>query len=170
MVTNTKLSDKKSKSIISPWLAAAVLGAAIAGVSCGPSEPPADQRIEAENASLDGTHTIDTDPGGFSGEGFVNYRDEGSIIWEVTISLTGTYELVFGYAIHDGDERPLRLFVDDVEVEEANLDFKGAGISTWTEESHKLTLDEGVRNIRVTSTGSSGANIDYLDIKYVDDE
>ena len=158
---NQPSNDKKSKSVLSPWLAAVVLGVAVTGVSCGTSEPPADQRIEAEDASLDGAHTIDTNPTGFSGEGFVNYIDEGSITWEVTISLEGTYELAFGYAIHDGDVRPLTLFVND--VEETTLDFEGIGISEWTEESHQLTLDEGVHDIRITSTGSSGANIDYLD-------
>ncbi len=129
--------------------------------------PPAidPQRLEGEAASVSGNHSVSSTYSGYSGSGYMDYSGEGYIEWSVEITATGDYELQFGYALNSGT-RSLVLVVDGSDI--ATLPFGRTGSwSTWIEERYSLNLTEGTHTIRLRTIGSSGPNVDYVDINYL---
>jgi hypothetical protein len=122
-------------------------------------------RYEAENATISGPSFRDSNAG-FSGTGYADYNSASSDYLEWTVTATaGSADLVFGYALASGD-RPLDIRVNGAFV--ANLSFPGTGgWSKWGETTLSVQLQEGANTIRATASGSSGGNLDYLDVVQV---
>jgi carbohydrate binding protein with CBM35 domain/glycosyl hydrolase family 20 len=123
-----------------------------------------DKIFEAETAiSMNGVE-VKNNGDNHSGSGFVDYIDaEGAFIeWEVKIDKPGKYNISFVYALFVGN-RPLSLSVNGTIVKQ-KLAFPATGNwSKWTETTVvQVTLKSGVNKIKITATGLSGPNIDYL--------
>ncbi|HEX8536585.1 MAG TPA: carbohydrate-binding protein, partial [Cystobacter sp.] len=99
------------------------------------------------------------------GTGYVDFVGASGdyLEWTVNAPTAGTYRLVFRYSNGGGADRPLELRVDNVAV--STLPFaQTATWTTWTTQSHTLTLGAGTHKVRLTAMGASGGNIDYLQL------
>ncbi|TBW45300.1 carbohydrate-binding protein, partial [Marinobacter halodurans] len=102
---------------------------------------------------------------GYEGSGFVDMVGEGELGYRFMAS-AGTYQLAVRYALDSSGSRPLQIEVNGVVVETA--DFAGTGGWTnWGEETLEVSLDEGENLVKLITTGSSGANIDKLELTEV---
>jgi hypothetical protein len=127
--------------------------------------PPAAVIYEAENATYSPIGVVtSTAYTGYSGTGFADYTtNSGSYIeWTVNVATAGQYALMFRYALASGN-RPLAIRVNGVLI--TNLGFPATGSwTTWSTVSLTVTLNAGTNTVRATTTGSSGANIDSLQV------
>ncbi|MHB0777690.1 Ig-like domain-containing protein, partial [Halomonas sp. WWR20] len=111
------------------------------------------------------------DQAGYLGDGFVDYGDGiGSgetITWTVGSDQSGEFDLALRYSLESGT-RPLALTVNGGAP--ITLDFTATGsFGTWQTLTQRVTLIEGQENvITLTSTGSSGPNIDQLEVLAVE--
>ena len=102
---------------------------------------------------------------GAQGTGFLDYQNAtGDFVeWTVNVATAGTYDLSWRYA-NGQSNRPLELDVNG-NPQVTNLDFAGTGSwETWDFVSKSVNLKAGENKIRLTATGSSGANFDYLEV------
>lgn len=119
-------------------------------------------RYEAEDAELVGVR-IDE---GFNASGnqfadFVNPTGD-YIEWTVAVPQSGSYNLAFSYALAAATKRPLELRVNGTEI---NAAFPSTGGWTaWTLATANTQLDSGSNKIRLSAIGSSGPNIDFLEV------
>ena len=119
--------------------------------------------LEAEDAVLSGAKVAASQTG-FSGTGFADFlNDSGdSLNWSVNAQTPGLYDLKFRYALQSGD-RFVELRING-QVVNPTFDFAATGgWNTWqyvTLQSQQLLA--GTNSIQVTSTGSSGPNLDHL--------
>ena len=121
--------------------------------------------FEAEDAVLGGGAVVSSAAGGFSGTGFVDFVGPAGefIEWTANVAAAGSYNLAFRYALAAGN-RPLRIEVNGVEVA-ASLGFPATGsFTTWRTVRLAAILNAGNNTVRATSIGSSGANVDYLEV------
>jgi PKD repeat protein len=120
---------------------------------------------EAEDAFLSGP-VIASNFAGYSGNGFAEYINATGdyVEWTVNATNADQYALRFRYALASGD-RPLQISVNG-QVIATNLSFPATGsFATWGMTADVvMTLAEGANTIRATAAGSSGANVDYLEI------
>ena len=126
-----------------------------------------DVTLQAEDAGLNGA-IISTAMSGYTGTGYVEYQNPSNdyIHWIVQTKAPGSYELKFRYALASGD-RPLRITINDVNVV-SSLSFPSTGSwTTWSTVSTTQNLLTGWNYIRATAIGSSGANIDYLQVTHI---
>lgn len=118
---------------------------------------------EAEAAKIVGPK--DFTGRGASGLGYVDYqKPTGDFIeWLVDVPAAGSYDLAWQYA--NGDiNRPLDLAVNGA-TEVAGLDFVGTGSwLDWGFVNQSVDLGAGQNTLRLTATGQSGANFDYLKV------
>lgn len=120
---------------------------------------------EAEQASLSGAVVASNQPG-YTGAGFADFVGAtGAFIeWTVNVASAGSFSLQFRYANGATADRPLQLQVNGTTVA-ASLSFPPTGgWKTWMFSSATTGLVAGVNKIRLTTTGSNGANIDHLAI------
>ena len=120
---------------------------------------------EAEDAQVGGVAIVSSAVGGFTGTGFVDYVGPANefIEWSINTLLSGSYELQFRYALAAGN-RPLRITVNGLVVA-ASLAFPATGsFETWSTVSVTVPLAIGVNVVRATSIGSSGANVDHMNV------
>lgn len=121
---------------------------------------------QAENAVLFGA-VVSTIHAGYTGTGFVDYiNPTGDYIeWTVSVPAAGSYTLDFRYGNGGTTNRPLALSVNQTVVN-GSLAFPSTGTWTnWTISSAPVSLNAGTNLIRLTATGSSGANIDSLTVR-----
>ena len=119
---------------------------------------------EAENAVLSGAVVAST-IAGYTGTGFADYVNATTdyIEWTVNASVAGSYELKFRYALGAGD-RPLEIRVNG-NVTAAGLSFPSTGgWATWGTVTTTATLNAGANTVRATAIGSSGGNLDHLEV------
>jgi len=131
----------------------------------GGAPPPSSgtQTYEAEQAAISRGFRVKRREAGYTGSGYVDYVGEGNVTWTVSVKRTGTYELVFRYALRSGN-RPLQILVDD-SVTVSSLPLSGTGSwSKWGEARVTARLTAGPHTIRAQSLGSSGPNLDHLRI------
>jgi hypothetical protein len=127
----------------------------------GTATPPG--AYEAEDAVLTGA-IVSASQSGFTGTGFADFLNLAgdNIDWTVEAQNAGRYDLKFRYALQSGN-RPLEIQING-QVVNAALSFPATGNwATWqyvTLPSQQLLA--GTNTIRLTATGSSGPNIDYL--------
>jgi glucose/arabinose dehydrogenase/N-acetylneuraminic acid mutarotase len=122
---------------------------------------PFDTIYEAENANLFGAIVVSGN--GSTGTGYVDYQNlSGDYIeWTVEVPTAGNYDLSWRYA-NGKTNRPLELAVNGV-TQVSSLGFAGTGSwQNWQFVTRSLALQAGTNTIRLTATGSSGANFDYL--------
>lgn len=87
-----------------------------------------------------------------------------SIEWTVNAAKRREYALEFRYAFGAAETatRPLDVFVNG-DLVKAELPFNGTGLANrWRTQIMLATLNEGANTVRVETTGSGGADIDYL--------
>ncbi|MGI5247370.1 carbohydrate-binding protein [Dactylosporangium sp. CA-139066] len=119
---------------------------------------------EAERATLSGPVASQEWPG-FTGTGYADYQHASADYteWTVTVGASGSHTLAFRYANGGGADRPLSITINGGSA--ANLSFPAtADWSTWSTVTRTVTLNAGTYTIRATATGSSGANIDRLEV------
>ena len=123
---------------------------------------------EAEDAILSGA-VIRSNHSGYSGTGFVDYqRPTGDYIeWTVNTDNAGQYFLHFRYALGNAD-RPLEISVNGQVVVGSQSFPSTGGWTNWDiTEDIMVNLVEGNNIIRAEAIGSSGANVDYLEVKSI---
>ncbi|MCM3749607.1 RICIN domain-containing protein [Paenibacillus pasadenensis] len=123
--------------------------------------------LQAENALLGPGVTVNSTGSAFNGTGFADFSGgEGYLEWTVNVAQTDTYTLNFRYANGAGD-RPMTLAVDGTTVA-ANLSFPGTSSwnAAWSNSTQAVSLTAGTHTIRLTTKGSSGPNIDQLQLIY----
>ena len=120
---------------------------------------------EAEFATLSGP-VIASSQAGFTGTGYADFTNASTdfVNWTVNADAAGPYDLTLRYALQSGD-RPLQIQVNG-QVVDASLEFPATGAwTTWSEVTiPSQLLQAGTNTVRATATGSSGPNIDYLQL------
>jgi fibronectin type 3 domain-containing protein len=131
-----------------------------------PAAPTTGTTYEAESATIVGASKAANQPG-FSGTGFVDYAHNTGDYVEFTVNApaAGNYALEFRYANGSTGDRPLELKVNGA-VALAKLSFAPTGSwSTWKTTTATATLNAGTNVVRLTATGSNGANLDALTVR-----
>ena len=123
-------------------------------------------RYEAEDALLSGVRPA-YDHDGYSGSGFADYLlpTEDYIEWTVDVPATSPYNLLARYANGSTAARTLELSVDGKVLSAASFQPTG-GWKNWSTRTlgESVLLTAGTHRIRLTATGTSGPNLDYLDL------
>jgi hypothetical protein len=120
-------------------------------------------RHEAELATRNGP-VISAQHIGYTGAGYTDFvADYGETLqFTVDVPVAGRFQVVFRYANGSTTDRPLSLAVNGV-TKTSSLSFAPTGAwSTWREVAFNVDLAAGTNIIRLSSTGSSGANVDWL--------
>jgi hypothetical protein len=130
-------------------------------------ERPVISNLEAENAVVKGAK-IASDHAGYDGKGFVDFVNDKQdyIEWTTEIKVPGSYTLSFKFSNGSANTRSLALSADNVSVGTASF----LPLSSWENwasySGPKAFLKAGTHKIRLTATGQSGPNIDYLSLNY----
>jgi poly(3-hydroxybutyrate) depolymerase len=120
---------------------------------------------EAEAALLSGPK-ISTAHAGFTGTGFADYQAAtGDFIeWTVSAASAGAYTLTFRYANGGGASRPLSLKINGA-VANPSLAFPATGgWGKWATVTTTANLVAGSNKVRTTAIGSSGGDLDNLQV------
>lgn len=129
--------------------------------------PDIDPIYEAEDAVLVGP-AVANNHLGYTGTGFADYPDVDSagdyIQWTVNVPEAGSYTLEFRYANGSGYDRPLEIKVNGV-IEQPGLSFPPTGVwADWDTVGITANLIAGNNQIRATTIGIRGPNIDHLNM------
>ncbi|MBI1374584.1 MAG: carbohydrate-binding protein [Phycisphaera sp.] len=120
---------------------------------------------EAESANVFGARVDHKNPG-YTGKGFVDYGANSgeSIVWLIDVKKddAGRHKLAFRYAL-EGGSRPLELAVNDKTIGNVKFDATG-GWATWKTVDATADLTPGRNTIQLKSIGSSGPNVDHLQV------
>ncbi|MEQ1941290.1 carbohydrate-binding protein [Mesorhizobium sp. VNQ89] len=114
-----------------------------------------------------------------SGDAYVDFAGIGTnfnigsgefIEWTFEVPEAGVYDLAFGYAFNSGTtvDRPMNLKVNGQLWDRLFEMPATASNTTYSEALTRVTLQEGVNTVRLTTTGYSGANLDYLEVRAAD--
>ncbi|HWK63935.1 MAG TPA: carbohydrate-binding protein [Rhizobiaceae bacterium] len=114
-----------------------------------------------------------------SGDTYVDFAGLGSnfnggsgeyIEWTFEVPAAGVYDLAFGYAFNSGAavDRPMNLKVNGQLWDRLFEMPATASNTSYSEALTRVTLQEGVNTVRLTTTGYSGPNLDYLDVRPAD--
>lgn len=91
---------------------------------------------------------------------YINSKND-YIEWTIDVPTSGSYTLIFRYALGYGD-RPLEVQVDGAVVN-PGLSFPSTGSwNTWDSVTQNVELSAGSHKVRTTAIGKSGGNIDSL--------
>jgi len=120
---------------------------------------------QAENASLGGGVSVDTNHTGYNGTGFVNFPATGGYVeyQNVDGGSGGSRTLVFRFALGASSSRTGQLTVNGVTQ---NITFQPTGSwNTWNTMNVTVNLNSGTTNtIRLQSTGQDLANQDQMTV------
>lgn len=120
---------------------------------------------EAEDAALTGAVKSSLHAG-YTGSGFADYINAtgDNVRWTATVAAAGRYTLKFRYANGGAASRPLAIKVNGNTVA-AGLAFPPSGSWTaWTTAGVEANLIAGANSIQATAIGSSGPNVDHLQV------
>ena len=120
--------------------------------------------LQAENATLSGA-VVSAGQSGYTGTGFADYiHATGDYVeWTYSNPTAATRTLTFRYG-STGSARVLSISVNGTVVNSA-LSFASTGtLTNWTLKTTTASLPAGTVTIRATATGTSGPNIDYLQV------
>jgi hypothetical protein len=130
-----------------------------------PPSQPAGVDFQAENATII-NGSIESNHAGFTGSGFVDYRNEvGSAIeWTVTALETTGVDVVFRYANGTSEARPMTITVNGIRT--ANVTFPVTnGWEDWRTLTVRVNLLAGTSRIKATATTSNGGpNMDKITV------
>jgi hypothetical protein len=129
------------------------------------AQVPASNTYQAEDATLIGGGTIESNHGGYNGTGFVNYAVTSSVQFSNVAGLSGGNKtLTIRYSNGSGVSRPGQVVVNGGSAVSVNALNTGA-FSTWTTIVLPITLNNNSTNtITISSTGSDFGNIDQITI------
>lgn len=118
---------------------------------------------QAENATLVGA-LVKTNQAGYTGTGFADYiNNSGDYVeWTITNPAAATRGLTWRYSATSS--RTLSISVNGTVVNSAFTFPSTTSNTSWMEKATTVSLPAGTVTIRVTATGTSGPNIDYLRI------
>ncbi|WP_420459558.1 carbohydrate-binding protein [Neolewinella sp.] len=123
-------------------------------------------RYEAEEATLSGVRPA-TNHTGFSGAGFADYINptQDYIEWTIDVPATSPYNLSATYANGSTAPRDLQVYVDGQLQSTTTFTLTG-GWNNWSYRTlgGSVLLSAGEHRIRLTAAGSSGPNVDYLEL------
>ncbi|HEX8528504.1 MAG TPA: malectin domain-containing carbohydrate-binding protein [Cytophagales bacterium] len=125
----------------------------------------APNRYQAEAASVVGAEVSTLHPG-FTGTGFVDYLNAAGdyVEWTFDQADSGNVTLNFRYANGGPEARTMRLSVDGTTVQE-QLAFPVTGDwSQWSVVKASVALAAGSHQVRLSANGTSGPNLDYLEV------
>jgi hypothetical protein len=104
---------------------------------------------------------------GYDGAGYLDFQRKGAWVeWDINVPSAGDYEVSVRYA--STNTRAADLELDDG-PKVATFEF--AGTSSWTKwrnETHVLSLSQGVHKFHVVASDSTGPNIDWISIRHID--
>jgi len=120
--------------------------------------------FEAEDAKLTDV-TIETSEAGYSGTGYVEMHDSGSILWTVDIAQAGFYNLIICFNTKYGAKNQ-NLAVNGESVGEVSF----AEVSSWTTSvvAKKLNLKAGANTVEITPSWG-WMLFDYIDFEAYED-
>jgi hypothetical protein len=124
--------------------------------------------LEAESATLNNAVTGSGWPG-YTGSGFVDFiNSTGDFIqWTYHKPDVGNVALQFRYANGSTANRPLKLEVNNVEIN-PGLAFPPTGNwTTWSAVRDTVLLVKGPNIIKLSTIGSNGSNIDHLALRNI---
>jgi hypothetical protein len=121
------------------------------------SDAPAADRLEAELGVIQGGVSIQTSGGNFSGEGYVSFKDTGSLDLTYNAAVAGLYDLALGYHSPYGSK------VTSIILNgEPGMNVTLEGTTDFVEiPAGKVMLQEGANTIRF-EPGWGWYNIDYV--------
>lgn len=124
--------------------------------------------LESEAATLNNA-VVASNRDGFTGTGFVDFiNSTGDFIqWTYNKMQAGTAALQFRYANGSLADRPLKLEVNNVEIN-PRLAFPPTGSwTTWSATRDTALLVKGPNIIKLSTIGSNGSNIDHLALRNI---
>lgn len=126
--------------------------------------PPLGLVLQAEDAVRFGA-VFRTNQPGYTGTGFVDYMNASNdyIEWTATMPSASVRALSFRFA-STGAPRVLSLTVNGTVVDSAVSFPSTGGAAIWLIKTIYVPLPAGTVQLRLTATGTSGPNIDYLQI------
>lgn len=118
---------------------------------------------EAEYAAYKGGHWSN-EVAGFSGTGYVKFdkNTEGRIEWDVDAEKSGLHQLAFRYCLPSATGETFRLAVG--ESSSAAM-FEPTPTGKWATNAIGVRLALGHNHIVLSSSGSGGLELDYLDVR-----
>ncbi|MBN2739050.1 MAG: pectate lyase [Spirochaetales bacterium] len=129
-------------------------------------------KLEAEEMSMNKAE-IESEHGGFSGSGYVNFANEpgGYLEWSINSSTATKVTCTFIYANGGSNSRPLDITVNG-NIITSNMDFPSTDAwNSWTPLSVSLQLDRGTSLFGVTGNGSEGGpNLDRIEMSMAANE
>lgn len=167
----TSMSEENSIFIEGDSVAVSINGDAVPIPKFAPFNPDSDKPVgiyQAEDADLIVGANIVSSHSGYTGNGFVDYTEttDAYVEWEFESLVSGVFELLFRFAI---GRRPLDLIVNGVTVVRMPL-AGGTGVTSWIVESHNAPIQKGFNTVRLKATGSSGPNLDRMEIRSINGE
>ena len=122
-------------------------------------------RYEAEDATLSGAKEASNNAG-YSGRGFADYINPRNdyVEWSVDITATSPYTLSFRYANGSSTPRSLLLLVDGQARDTVVFSTSRSWTSWAFRSADPLLISAGNHRIRLTALGSSGPNLDYVQL------
>lgn len=119
--------------------------------------------LSAASATFQGSHVLSTAQTGYTGAtGFIDVVGEGQVNWALNIATTSNYDIKVRYSLAAAN-RPLDVLVDG--VKKGTLNFPAtANWNTWATATINLSLTAGNHTFILKTTGTSGANIDKVDV------
>ena len=120
--------------------------------------------LQAENATLVGA-VVSTAQTGYTGTGFADYINASGdyVEWTYSNPVTATRTLTFRYA-STGSPRNLSITVNGTVVNSSLSFTTTGGANIWALKVTSASLPSGTVLIRATATGTSGPNMDYLQV------
>ena len=137
-----------------------------------PPPPGGPQQLEAEQAVLRGAVVSTVFPG-YSGTGFVDFINAANDYAEFTVNVpaAGSYTLAFRYANGSPAARAMALSVNGAGA--SNVTFaRTASWSDWqtSTAAAAVRLSAGANKVRLTATGQSGPNLDWVTVTPATDQ
>ncbi len=129
-------------------------------LSCWLFNTVAQQRFEAENATLSGDAVIETTEQGFSGSGYVTIKNDGNLSFTIPVETAGFYNILIGYHAVFGDKKQ-HLKVNGQTVGEVS--FPQAETFGEVEGARKIRLNAGDNTIEIINSWG-WMLIDYIEI------
>jgi len=158
-VEKTSTQGKAQLRVDEAWLGGSYPGA-------GGGEPTPEIRYEAENGVVS-QGVVESNHGGFSGAGFVNYDNVAgsSVEFKVNAATAGPQEVTLRFANGTAVNRPLDISVNGQLAVDEQV-FAGTGAwTTWQTVTLTLNLEAGENTVRAAATTANGGpNLDYLEI------